>query len=57
MQGVEVRDAVRPEHDRLAVNDEMILAQLQRGFNDERKLPRPIITAPADQAHAVPIAD
>jgi hypothetical protein len=56
-QRVEIGDAVRPEHDRLAIDDEALLAQLQRGGDDQREAIGPIITASADQAHAVLLAD
>ena len=42
------RDAVGPEHDRLAVEHEMLLAQFQRRRDDKRKAPSPIMPTPAD---------
>lgn len=42
----EVGDAVGAEHDRLAVDHQLLLAKLQRGLDNQRKVPRQIATAP-----------
>jgi hypothetical protein len=55
-QRVEIGDAVLVEHDDLAINHEVLPAQLQRGRDDQREAPGPIITAPADKPHAVLLA-
>ena len=34
MQGVEVRDAIRPENDGLAMENELFVPVLQRGLDD-----------------------
>jgi hypothetical protein len=44
-QRVEVRDAVRLEHDHLAVEDETILRQLQRAGHDQREAVGPVMAA------------
>jgi hypothetical protein len=57
VQTVEVGDAVNAEQHRLAVNDELALSVLARGLDDPRKALGIVVTAPADQAHAVTVAD
>jgi hypothetical protein len=57
VQRSEVRGAIEAEHDRLSVDHEMLLAQFQRGRDDQREAPRPIMPAPADQTHAALLAD
>ena len=57
MQRCEVTDAIGAEDDRLAVEYEMLLAQFQRGRDYKREAPSPIMPAPADQTHAVLLAD
>ena len=57
VQRCEVRDAVGAEHDRLAIEHEMLLAQFQRGRDYKREAPSPIMPAPTHQAHAALLAD
>jgi hypothetical protein len=57
LQRGEVGNAVGVEHDRLAVDHEMLLTQLVRGLDDQREVPCLVVAVPADQAHAVPLAD
>jgi hypothetical protein len=49
-----VGDAVGTEYNRLTVDHQILLAQLQRGLDDQWEVRRPIIAAtPGDPAHAV----
>ena len=45
MQGVEIGDAIDPEDDRLAVENEMLLPDLPCGLDDPRLTSRPVVTA------------
>jgi hypothetical protein len=45
------------EHDDLAVNHEMLPAQLERGLDEQRETPRPVMAALLIRAHAVLLAD
>jgi len=57
VQRPEVRNAVDAEHDGLAVQHEMLLAQFQRGRHDKREAASPIMPAPAHQTHAALLSD
>jgi hypothetical protein len=63
MQGVEIGDALYVQHADLAVDDELLLAHLECGLDDERKPPCPVeaglrlhVAGVADDAPAVAIA-
>src|SRR5215468_2257866 len=56
MQRVEVSDAVAVEHDGLAIDDELLMAVLQRRFDNPRIAVGPVVAAAGDQAHAIPLA-
>jgi len=45
MQGVEIGDAIDPEDDRLAVENEMLPPDLPCGLDDPRLTSRPVVTA------------
>jgi hypothetical protein len=47
-RGIEVGDAVDPEHDGLAVDHELPLPVLQRRFHDPRIAVGPVVAAPRD---------
>jgi hypothetical protein len=56
VQGVEVGDAVDTEHDRLAVNDELLEPDLQRRLDDPQIAIGSVVAASGDQAGAIPLA-
>jgi len=53
MQRVEIGDAVNPEDDGLAIDDELLVAVFQRGLDDPGIALGPVIAAPSDQPHAM----
>jgi hypothetical protein len=48
MERVEIRDAVNAKDDRLAIDDELLVAILQRGLDDPGITLRPIVAAARD---------
>jgi hypothetical protein len=55
--GIESRDAaVHTQDDCLAIDDELLLAVLQSGFNDPGEALRPIVPAASNQPHPIAIA-
>src|SRR5438445_3422588 len=56
MQRVEIGDAVSAEHHGLAVDDELLLLILERGFDNPWISLGPVIAVAADQAHARAVA-
>jgi len=56
VQVVEVGDAVNAEHDRFAVDDELLDAVLARRLGDPRIALGPVIAAPRDQPDAIAVA-
>jgi len=56
VQRVEIGDAVDAEHDRFAVDDELLVSVLQRGLDDPGIALAPVITAARDQPHAIAVA-
>jgi hypothetical protein len=52
MQRLEIGYTIDAEHDRLAIDHELLRLDLQRGLGDPGKALRPLIAVPADQAHA-----
>ena len=56
MQRVEIGDAVDAEHDRFAVDNELLVFVLQRRLDDPRIALAPVITAARDQPHAIAVA-
>ena len=56
MQGVEVRDAIRPENDGLASENELFVPVPQRGLDDPGIALRPIIATSRDQTNAISVA-
>jgi hypothetical protein len=55
-QGVEIRDAIRPEHDGLAIEDELLVSVLQRGLDDPGIALRPVIATARDQTNVITVA-
>ena len=56
MDGVEIRDAVNAENDRLAIDDELLVSVLQRRLDDPRITLCSVVAAARDQAHASAVA-
>jgi len=56
LQGVEIGDAVAVEHHGLAVDDELLMAALQRRYDNPRIAVGPVVAAAGDQAQAIPVA-
>jgi len=56
MQRIEIGIAIDAQDDRLAINDEMLLAILQGGFNDPRKALCPIVPAASNQPYPIAVA-
>jgi len=50
------RNAVDAENDRLAIDDELLLAVLERGFDNPRIAVRPIVPVAGNQPHAIAAA-
>jgi hypothetical protein len=50
------RNAVDAENDRLAIDDELLLAVLERGFDNPRIAVRPIVPVAGNQPHAIAVA-
>ena len=55
MQGVEVRDAIRPENDGLASENELFVPVPQRGLDDPGIALRPVIATARDQTNAISV--
>jgi len=56
MQRVEIGDAIEAKDDSLAIDDELLVAVLQSGFDDPGIALGPVVSAARDQPHAVAIA-
>ena len=56
VQGVEIRYAIDAEHNGLAVDDELLLAVLQRCLDDPGKAAGPVVTAARDQPYVAAVA-
>jgi hypothetical protein len=50
VQGVEIRDAVDAEHHSLAIDHELVVLVLQRGFDDPGISAAPVVAVAAEQA-------
>ena len=55
MQSVEIGIAINAKDDGLAIDDELLLAVLQRSFDDPGEAAGPVVTTPGDQADAIAI--
>src|SRR5262249_728631 len=56
MERVEIGDPVDAEHDRFAVDYELLVSVLQRGLDDPGITLAPVIAAARDQPHAIAVA-
>ena len=56
MQRVEIGDAVDAEHDGLAIDNELLLAVLQRGFDNPGEALGPIVAVARQEAHGLAVA-
>src|ERR1700722_7606258 len=56
MQGIEIRNAIDTKNDRLAIDDELLHAVLERRLDDPWTALRPIGPVAGDQAHAIAVA-
>jgi hypothetical protein len=55
-QGVKVGNGVGAEHHGLTIDDELLERVLQRGLDDPRIAPRPVMTIAGEQPHAIAVA-
>jgi hypothetical protein len=56
MQRVEIGITVNAQDDRLAIDDELLLAVLQRSFNDPGEALCPVVSASGNQRHPIAVA-
>jgi hypothetical protein len=56
VQGVEVGDAVDPEYDSFAIDDELLLAIPHGRVDDPRKAVGPVAAVPGEEPHAAAVA-
>ena len=56
VQGIEIGDAVDPEHDRLAVDHKLLEPIPECRLDDPGIAVSPVVAAAGDQAHAIPLA-
>jgi hypothetical protein len=55
-QCVEIRNAIDPQDNSFAINDEMLLPVLESGFSDPWEAFCPVVPAARDQSHAINVA-
>ena len=56
MQSVEIGVSIDAKDDSLAIDDELLLAVLQSGFNDPGETLGPIVPAASDQPYPIGVA-